>query len=134
MMHAVDALLALANANPMPSADPLGLPLPPELIQALAYLTLTLHFLAVDFTLGGLVLLIWARLRGRSGDSAITRFFRNGLPLGFSYLVTLGIPPLLFLQVLYGQLFYTSSVLIGAFWIMMVPTLILSYAHSMGTS
>jgi len=38
-------------------------------------------------------------------------------------------------QVLYGQLFYTSSVLVGGFWIMVIPLLItaygLLYAHKL---
>ena len=60
--------------------------------------------------------------------TSFQNIFSAGLPLGFSYLVTFGIPPLLFVQVLYGQMFYSSSVLVGAFWIAVVPLLILAYA------
>jgi hypothetical protein len=117
---------------PIPPFDPLGLPLPAFILQALAYLTFTLHMLAMQFTLGGTILLLATRLRaGRSGAAstslATARFWGTGLPLGFSYLVTFGIPPLLFLQVMYGQFFYTSSVLIGAFWISVIPLLITGY-------
>lgn len=118
---------------PIPPFDPLGLPLPAFLLQALAYLTFTLHMLAVQFTLGGAILLLatWVRARRRgSADSASqanARFWGTGLPLGFSYLVTFGIPPLLFLQVMYGQFFYSSSVLVGAFWISVIPLLITGY-------
>lgn len=117
------AMFSLA-AVPLPSPDPLGFPAVPALLQGLAYLTLTLHFLAMMFTVGGASLLLVAYLRG---DKATQRFFATALPLGFSYLVTFGIPPLLFVQVLYGQLFYTSSLLIGGFWIMVVPLLIVAY-------
>jgi hypothetical protein len=117
------AMLSLAAA-PIPSPDPLGFPAVPALMQGLAYLTLTLHFLAMMFTVGGALLMLVAYLRG---DRPTQRFFATALPLGFSYLVTFGIPPLLFVQVLYGQLFYTSSVLIGGFWIMLVPLLITAY-------
>ena len=109
---------------PMPAPDPLGFPAVPALIQALAYLTLTLHLLAMNFTVGGTALLFVARLRR---DDSSVGFWKTALPLGFSYLVTLGIPPLLFVQVLYGQLFYTSSVLIGGFWILVIPLLITAY-------
>lgn len=114
----------LGAAVPMPSPDPLGYPAAPALMQALAYLTLTLHFLAMMFTVGGAMLILVAYLRG---DRSTQRFFVTALPLGFSYLVTFGIPPLLFVQVLYGQLFYTSSVLVGVFWILVVPLLIAAY-------
>jgi hypothetical protein len=83
--------------------------------------------------LGGAILLHATWLRGRragAGDptsKATARFFGTSLPLGFSYLVTFGIPPLLFLQVMYGQFFYSSSVLIGAFWISVIPLLITGY-------
>lgn len=118
---------------PIPPFDPLGLPLPAFMLQALAYLTFTLHILAVHFTLGGAILLHATWLRARRGGSSagpsatMARFWGTGLPLGFSYLVTFGVPPLLFLQVTHGQFFYSSSVLIGAFWISVIPLLITGY-------
>ncbi len=112
----------------MPSPDPLGYPIFPALLQGLSYLTLTLHFLAMNFTVGGAILAIALRLSGRSGSDGPVGFLSAGLPLGFSYLVTFGVPPLLFVQVIYGQLFYSSSVIVGAFWIAVIPALILAYA------
>jgi hypothetical protein len=119
------ATVALLAAVPLPAPDPLGFPAVPVLIQALAYLTLTLHLLAMNFTVGGTALLLVARLRR---DEASIGFWATALPLGFSYLVTLGIPPLLFVQVLYGQMFYAASVLVGGFWILVIPLLITAYA------
>lgn len=128
----LDATMSLAQAAstqvPMPPPDPLGFPLPPWILQALTYLTLTLHLSAVHFTIGGALVLLWARMRSGTRHEGVARFFGSGLPLGVSYIITLGIPPLLFVQVLYGQLFYSSSVLIGAFWIQVIPALILAYA------
>jgi hypothetical protein len=108
---------------PVPPFDPMGLPLPSPILSALAYLTLTLHFVAMQFTVGGalLLLLSWRKHPG------VARFLGNGLPLGFSYLVTFGIPPLLFVQVIYGQFFYSSSVLVGAYWISVIPLIIIGY-------
>jgi len=113
--------------TPIPIPDPLGYPVPAAYLQGLSYLTLTLHLLAMSFTLGGLALLLWARLRRGTGHDASARFLGTALPLGFSYLVTLGIPPLLFVQVLYGQMFYSSSVVMGAFWILVIPLLVTAY-------
>lgn len=112
---------------PLPPFDPVGLPASPALILALTYLTFTLHLLAVNFTLGSVVLNLWTRRDSNPARADIARFFGTAAPLGFSYLVTFGIPPLLFVQLLYGQFFYTSSVLVGAFWIAVIPLLILAY-------
>ncbi|MCP4591728.1 MAG: hypothetical protein GY842_13390, partial [bacterium] len=117
----------LVSAATVPSPDPLGYPVPVWVIRALAYLTLTLHLSAVHFTVGGALLLLGTLLRRRAGHERTARFLGSSLPLGVSYLITLGIPPLLFVQVLYGQFFYTSSVLIGAFWIQVIPAIILVY-------
>lgn len=119
---------AVATQVPIPSPDPLGFPLPTWILQALAYLTLTLHFSAIHFTIGATLLLLWFRVRRGAGQEDLGRFLGSGLPLGVSYIITMGIPPLLFLQVLYGQLFYSSSVLIGAFWIQVIPAVMLAYA------
>ena len=129
MLIAATSLAQAVSAQvPIPSPDPLGFPLPAWILQALAYLTLTLHLSAVHFTIGGALLLLWARMRNGAGYEGVARFLGSGLPLGMSYIITLGIPPLLFVQVLYGQLFYSSSVLIGAFWIQVIPAVMLAYA------
>ncbi len=44
-----------------------------------------------------------------------------------TFVINLGVPPLLFAQVLYGRALYTSSVLIGIYWIAIVPMLMLTY-------
>ena len=57
-----------------------------------------------------------------------------GLPIrwyGLMYLVAfavnLGVASLLFIQVLYGQFFYTSSILMAAFWLAVIPLLMTAY-------
>lgn len=126
---------ATAGPIPIPPFDPLGLPVPAPILLALAYLTLAIHLLAMNFTLGGLVLLLWSMVRRGPGAAGNARFLGTGLPFGFSYLITFGVPPLLFIQVVYGQFFYPSSVLLGGFWILVIPLVItayaLSYAHRM---
>ncbi len=122
-MSALATLLAL----PIPSVDPLGYPVPVWILKSLTYLTLTLHFLAMQFTLGSAILWLYCRARKGPHHQVAQHTLGTGLPLGFSYLVTLGIPPLLFVQVLYGQFYYSSSVLVGAFWILVVPLLIVAY-------
>jgi hypothetical protein len=49
------------------------------------------------------------------------------LPLVIAFVVNLGVAPFLFVQVLYGQFLYSSSVLMGAFWILIIPILMIAY-------
>lgn len=63
---------------PLPPFDPIGLAVPSSLLCALAYLTLTLHFVAMHFTVGGAILLLlnWRKRNCVAGS------FGTGLPLG----------------------------------------------------
>ena len=51
----------------------------------------------------------------------------NMLPLVMVLAVVLGVGPLLFVQALYGSLFYTAIILIGNTWIAIVGAIILGY-------
>jgi hypothetical protein len=44
-----------------------------------------------------------------------------------TFVINLGVPPLLFAQVLYGRALYTSTVLIGVYWISIILILMLQY-------
>ncbi|MBS1827905.1 MAG: hypothetical protein JST93_21530 [Acidobacteria bacterium] len=114
-----------------PSADPIPLPAPVWLFKFLHNLTLTLHLAAVELLLGGLILGLCFSLLGRGGRwPAMTQaggMIAHRLPALMSMLINLGVPPLLFAQVLYGRALYTSSVLIGAYWIAVIFLLMASY-------
>jgi hypothetical protein len=120
--------MILIGTIAMPPPDPLGYAAPVWILQGLSYFTLSAHLLAMNFTVGACLLLIWTHLRRRPEHAGAKHFFGSSLPLGMSYVITLGIPPLLFVQVLYGQLFYSSSVLVGAFWILVIPAVLIVYA------
>lgn len=119
--------LQMAVAGPMPSPDPLGYPLPPILLQILSYFTLTLHFLAMNLAIGSIFIYLYLRVAKRTHDDGLAKYLGGILPLSVSYLITFGVPPLLFVQVLYGQMFYTSSILIGFHWILVIPLVVLLY-------
>jgi len=122
-------LLTVAAGAPIPNTDPLGYGIPPLIFQLLSYLTFSMHLMAMNFTVGGAILFLWLHFRKNDASLPIRRYLGGGLPLGMSYVVTLGIPPLLFVQVLYGQMFYSSSILIAAHWILIIPLLITAYGH-----
>ncbi|MEZ5012051.1 MAG: hypothetical protein R2744_10925 [Bacteroidales bacterium] len=56
--------------------------------------------------------------------------FAGNLPVLIALTINLGVPPLLFVQVLYGHLFYSSAVTQAVPWILVIPALILAYYGS----
>jgi len=56
------------------------------------------------------------------------------LPVSTAFAITTGVAPLLFIQVLYGQLFYSSSVLMAWLWLAVVPLLLVGYYGYYGLS
>jgi hypothetical protein len=119
----------MTPAIPLP--DPLPQPAPPALLWALLQLTFFLHLVAMNVVLGGsLLALHWRfsrRVEGARPRAAVLAFFAKALPVAIAAAVTLGVAPLLFLQVLYGRLFFTSSILMAWFWLAVVPLVILAY-------
>ncbi len=114
--------------NPYPAVDPIPLPAPVWLMKLLHVVTLSLHFVAVEMLLGGLLLAILLSLFGSSANAHTTaRALARRLTIVMTFVINLGVPPLLFAQVLYGRALYTSSVLIGVYWIALIPTLMLVY-------
>ncbi len=114
--------------NPYPAVDPIPLPAPVWLMKLLHVVTLSLHFVAVEMLLGGLLLAILLSLFRSSAHAHVAaRALAKRLTIVMTYVINLGVPPLLFAQVLYGRALYTSSVLIGVYWIALIPTLILVY-------
>jgi hypothetical protein len=115
----------------IPLADPLPQPAPPLLLWALLQLTFLLHLVAMNVVLGGSVLALHWRFSRRAEDAphraCLLAFFERALPVAVAAAVTLGVAPLLFVQVLYGRLFFTSSILMAWFWLAVVPLVIVAY-------
>ena len=115
----------------IPLADPLPLPAPVGLLWVLLQLTFTLHLVAMNVVLGGSILALhWRfsrRAEGAPHRAALVAFFARALPVAVAATVTLGVAPLLFVQVLYGRLFFTSSILMAWFWLAVIPLVILAY-------
>lgn len=111
-----------------PAVDPIPLPAPLWLFKLLHIVTLSLHFVAVEMLLGGLLLAVALSLfRNSPHASVAARALARRLTVVMTFVINLGVPPLLFAQVLYGRALYTSSVLIGLYWIAIIPALILTY-------
>ena len=111
-----------------PSTDPIPIPAPVWLMKLLSLVTLALHFAAVMILVGSLVLVIFHSLKGKDAvHHRAAAVLARRLPTTMTFVINLGVPPLLFLQVLYGRAVYTSSVLIAVFWISIIFQLMLAY-------
>jgi hypothetical protein len=114
--------------HPFPAVDPIPLPAPIWLFKLLHIVTLSLHFVAVEMLLGGLLLAVLLSLFRSSPASLVTaRALARRLTVVMTFVINLAVPPLLFAQVLYGRALYTSSVLIGLYWISIIFLLMLTY-------
>jgi hypothetical protein len=76
----------------------------------------------MNLVMGGSLLAIWDLIKGKKIGKETQH-----LPTLIALTINLGVPPLLFVQVLFGQFFYSSSVMMSVYWIMVIPILILAY-------
>ncbi|PLW99060.1 MAG: hypothetical protein C0593_04165 [Marinilabiliales bacterium] len=90
--------------------------------EVLLILTFVLHLILMNFIVGGSLIAVWETIRGKKTLKA-----GNNIPLLIALTINLGVPPLLFVQVLYGHLFYSSSVVMALPWILIIPILIFAY-------
>ena len=93
--------------------------------QVLLIFTFFIHMILMNFLLGGSLLTLWDLFTGK-----LEKRTTGSIPTLVALTVNFGVPPLLFVQVLYGHLFYSSSVMLAVPWILVVPILILAYDGS----
>jgi hypothetical protein len=114
----------------IPQADPIAQPAPTWLAWTLLLLTFCLHLLAMNMVLGGSLIAAVARTRGRAGhahSAQLGTWLSRLMPVFVAAAVSLGVAALLFLQVLYGRLFFASAIVMAAFWLGVIPLLIGAY-------
>jgi hypothetical protein len=95
--------------------------------QVLLLLTLYLHILLMNVMLGTAVIALVNLFRSGGDATPLSRDISRKLPFAIAFTVNLGIAPLLFVQVLYGNFLYTSSVLMANIWILVIALLIIGY-------
>jgi len=119
------------TGNLVPLVDPTPIPAPDWLFQVLLVLTFAVHLLFVNLTLGGTILGAISSLLagGKTGDfrSVLAERLVAVNTFGISLTITTGIAPLLFVQVLYPQFFYSATILLGWIWLALLVLLILGY-------
>lgn len=112
---------------------PFDQPLPTAFYLVLYLGTMMLHIVPMNYVLAGssyLALLgVWETARGGVSEShqAIAAGMRDWMPFALSIAITAGVAPLLFLQVLYKEPFYTANLLLLHRWMAILPVLIVAF-------
>jgi hypothetical protein len=85
----------------------------------------------MNLLVGGALFAAISRLKFDSSHGAEARklssYLSSLLPVLAATAITFGVAPLLFVQVLYGRVLYTSSILMGWYWLLVIPLLITAY-------
>ncbi len=109
----------------MPTPD--SIPTAWGYFQLLLLLTFPLHLFFMNALIGSSAVALYAHIKGDEQSRALAYELAKVIPLLIALAVNFGVAPLLFVQVLYGHLIYTSSVLMGVFWILIIPLLLTAY-------
>lgn len=110
---------------------PFNLPFPTNAYAILYIVTLIAHVYFMAYVLAGSVYLAWTGIRGRLDRRRpcddLATILRDWLPFALSGAITAGIAPLLFVQVLYQEEFYTANLLSFHRGMAIVPVLIVAF-------
>jgi len=119
----------MIDPSMVPTIDPNPLPAPYWLFKLLLLVTFTLHIIAMNFMLGGAFLAVFARFttRGKEYRNRIFLDLAKKIPVFLAATISIGIAPLLFVQAIYGQYFYTSTILIAWPWFLILVLLCIAY-------
>lgn len=95
-------------------------------------LTLVVHAVFMTYVLAGSIYLAWAAAFPGStvpvrSKTPLAGLLRDWMPFALSAAITAGVAPLLFVQIIYRQEFYTSNLLLGWRWMTVVPVLIIGF-------
>jgi len=93
----------------------------------LLMLTFPLHLILMNSMLGSAAIALYACLKGDETSKRLAYELAKVIPFLIAFAVNLGVAALLFLQVLYGHFFYTSSIVMGAYWIAVIPLVLVAY-------
>jgi hypothetical protein len=117
-------------AVPVPDYRAFALPAPTWLLLGLLIFVFWLHIMLAGTVLGGSVFVLLRRLlpwRRSELDRQLDARLMRALPVFISLTITLGVAPLLFVQVLYGHYFYTANIFIANFWMLSLGLLLLGF-------
>lgn len=112
----------------LPAPD--TIPAPWGWFQALLLLTFLVHILLMNAMFGSAFIALVSHFRRGGITTPCSDAVSRTLPFIIAFTVNIGVAPLLFVQVLYGHLFYTSSILMAVYWLAVIGLLIVAYSLS----
>jgi hypothetical protein len=107
---------------------PEALPVAWGWFQLLLLPTFFLHILLMNVMFGAAFIALVSHLRAPADTTPCTAEISQKLPFTIAFAVNFGVAPLLFVQVLYGQYIYVSSLLMAVFWLSIMVLLIAAYS------
>lgn len=116
----------------MESAFPFGFPWPTSGYLTLYALTLVVHVLFMNYVLAGTGYLAFVvTFPGKSSRqrqrAPVAMVLRDWMPFALGAAITAGVAPLLFVQLLYQEQFYTANLLLVHRWMAILPVLIVGF-------
>jgi hypothetical protein len=103
------------------------IPVAPLWFEILLLLTFILHIVVMNTMLGSAIIVLVSSFRKNLKSNDLRRDISRKLPVNIAFTINTGVAPLLFVQVLYGHLIYTSSVLMAVSWLSVVALLMVLY-------
>ncbi|HEY5927615.1 MAG TPA: hypothetical protein VIV11_38285 [Kofleriaceae bacterium] len=94
-------------------------------ILALYVATLALHAVFIGYVVAGTAYSLVQSLR--RADDPLAATVRDRLPFMLGAGITAGVAPLLFIQLMHQQRYYTANLLLGPRWMAVVPALIVGF-------
>jgi hypothetical protein len=95
-------------------------------IEALHICTLTLHFVAMNFLVGGLIVILFGKYTDRWNNPVVIKFVKL-FPAALAATVLFGVAPLLIIQLVFGDQIYSASIANGRLWWWIAPSVIIGY-------
>jgi hypothetical protein len=112
---------------PSPDALPVAWPW----FEVLLIPVFVIHLIFMNALLGSAIIGLTASLRpanqGTGLAQSISRTISQKLPFHMALAINFGVAALLFMQVLYGHLFYTSSILMAVWWLGALGLVLVAY-------
>jgi len=116
----------------MNAVFPFGFPTPTAFYLSLYVLTFVLHHVFMHYVLAGSLYVAWTTIwPGRDtlarAEQPLAATLRDWMPFLLSAAITVGVAPLLFIQIVYQDQFYTANLLLWWRWMVVVPVLIVAF-------
>ena len=122
-------ILDPSSITPVPHDIPLPLPAGEQFLELLLIVAFVAHILFVNLMVGSSILVLAFEIRGRRNADydRLARALAATITVSKSMAVVLGVAPLLVISVLYTIHFYTANALTGTAWILLIPTIIVTF-------